>query len=191
MTTLQCNTGVAVTAHSYGCEWTFVMLRLTHFFDLMSLWLLVIFCSCHIVGVLFPDITFPISRITPFESHHPPPDIHTWPLLTPLWSESSDSPQAKKHSISSLAFHLKNKVVLLISGQGLFLSSVLPPWSSFYLSGAAAAGHSWPHREERLSFIPAPLKAIMFRHLYGQIMFLAEMADELHPVSFFITACHN
>lgn len=52
----------------------------------------------------------PISLITPTESLHPPPNIHTWPLLTPLRTVSSDSPQAKKHSISSPAFHLKNNL---------------------------------------------------------------------------------
>jgi len=163
------------------------------------LWFDEFMAPCYLLQLSYCGCSFswyyiPISRITPIESHHPPPDIHTWPLLTPLRSESSDSPQAKKHSISCLAFHLKNKVVLLINGQGLFLV-FRPPAMKQLLSvrGSSSRALVTPREksdspESLLLWRPSStlLLAIMFRRLYGKIMFLAEMADELQPASFLL-----
>ncbi len=91
------------------------------------LWFYEFIAPCYLLqlsysGCFLSWYHIPISLITPTESHYPPPNIHTWPLLTPLRSVSSDSPQAKK-----TAFHLQRStwktisVVLLISGQGPFL----------------------------------------------------------------------
>lgn len=187
MTTLQCN------RRSSDSTFIWLWMNLCDVALDAFLWFDEFMAPCYLLQLSYCGCSFswyyiPISRITPIESHHPPPDIHTWPLLTPLQSESSDSPQAKKHSISSPAFHLKNKVVLLICGQGLFLV-FRPPAMKQLLSvrGSSSRALMTPllHPCSSEGHRP-PLLAIMFRHLYGQIMFLAEMADELQPVSFLL-----
>lgn len=112
------------------------------------------------MGVSFPDITSPspaLLQSSPIT--HPPtntPDLPSHP--SGLSHQTLHRP--KKHSISSPAFHLKNKLVLLISGQGLVLV-FRPPAMKQLLSVRGSSRPLMTPQRERLSFIPAPLKAVV------------------------------
>lgn len=160
MTTLQCNTGVAVTAHSYGCEWTFVMLLLTHFFDLMSLWLLVIFCSFHIVGVLFPDYIPHLPHYSNRVTSPTPRHTHLTSPHTPLvWVIRLSTGQKTQHFISSVPPEKQSSAFDQRSGAFSCLPSSRHE-AAFICQGQQQRGTHDP-TEKSGSPIPAPPKAIV------------------------------